>query len=229
MFDENSYLCYKLCQLILADVNSEELVMYNPSISSFDFLSLFLIFISAFSTEESLSPYMKKNALNYLNIVRFSDNIDSDRINLINMIIRTINSQNGHNYIDYYRQELYKRTNNLQYLIYPVDSFVDDNEMMLIDSIKFDYLVLLSHSNAITEDDFNDNFLLVLLGDLRYFGSINCILEEYPEKFNDSLFYQRYEVVVNNFLKLQNNKQGYNSIKKFDNKIKKLRSYSLKN
>ena len=221
MFDEDSYLCYKVCQLLLSDSNSDELIKYNSSLCSFDFLSFFLMFISALLQEDYIGPLMKKNVLKYLNNVRFSNDIDSDRIHLINTIIRLINIQEGENYLDYYRQEMYKRTHNRQYLVYPYNSFIKENEDRLIESMQFDYLVLISHSNLVTDDEFYDNYYQEIISDLRYFETINCILEEYPERLLDPVFYQRYIIIINAFLKNQNNNYGYHSLIRFNNRVEK--------
>ena len=164
---------------------------------------------------------MKKNVLKYLNNVRFSNDIDSDRIHLINTIIRLINIQEGENYLDYYRQEMYKRTHNRQYLVYPYNSFIKENEDRLIESMQFDYLVLISHSNLVTDDEFYDSYYSEMILDLRYFETINCILEEYPERFLDPVFYQRYIIIINAFLKNQNNNYGYHSLIRFNNRVEK--------
>ncbi len=221
MFDEDSYLCFKICQLLLADPNSEELVNYNPSLNSFDFLSSFLIFISVLLQENYVSPVMKMNVLKYLNNVRFGDDVDADKIHLINTIIRLININDGNNYLEYYRQEMFKRTGNRDYLICPFNSYIKENEEMLMLSMQFDYLVLISHSSMINDDDFYDNYFSVMISDLRYFETINCILEEFPEMFLDSTFNERYNVIINTFLQAQNNKRGYSSMKKFYNKVER--------
>ena len=119
MFDDDSYYSFKIFEFLLVESNLKDWIIANPSLSTSDFLTCFLLFIGPFIENNCLSPRMKSNALNYLNLVRFNkdeevdilDDISkNDRIELINSIIRLINSVDCSKYISFYRQEIYKRT-----------------------------------------------------------------------------------------------------------------------
>lgn len=125
------------------------------------------------------------------------------KISFINKIIRKVNIQNGNKYIDYCRCELYKRTANDYYLNCPA-YLIEKLENKLFDSIKYDHFVLISHLNIVNEEEFYSDFLLDLSNDIRYFETINCILNEYPQLFLNNLFIDRYNKVVSNSLNKDN-------------------------
>ena len=73
MFDEESYYSFKVFELLLAESNLKEWINKNPQLCTSDFLVCFLIFLGPFLENHYLSPKMKSNALNYLNLVRFNN------------------------------------------------------------------------------------------------------------------------------------------------------------
>lgn len=222
MLDE-IYYTFKLSELLMVESDLEEYIANNPLISTGIFLNNFLVCIEPFLNKEYLSPQLKHNILNYLNLVRFNedkevDKIDifkrDERINILNSIIVLINSQCCNNYLDFYFLEAWKRSYNK--LI--IDEMSEED---LFNSIKFDYLVLISHSNKIDDIKFKEIFLPILLSSLNYFKTINCILNEYPILFKNIHFLKRYNLVINNFLNNQNNIKGYNDIISFHKKVMK--------
>lgn len=233
MFDEESYYSFKVFELLLAESNLKEWIKENPVISTSDFLTYFLIFLRPFLENHLLSPIMKNNVLKYLNLVRFNDSKEvkkletlskNNKIELINSIIRLINSQNSNNYIDFYKQEIYKRTFNKKYLLLNKDMIIH-YENDLLESIKYDQFILLSHSNQISDEEFKNNFLPMILNDIKYFKTIFCIISEYPNQFKNQLFVERYKLVLDSFINIQENKSGCKSIISFNNKvIKKIKS-----
>ena len=228
MFDDDSYYSFKIFEFLLVESNLKDWIIANPSLSTSDFLTCFLLFIGPFIENNCLSPRMKSNALNYLNLVRFNkdeevdilDDISkNDRIELINSIIRLINSVDCSKYISFYRQEIYKRTSNKKYLTKLNDNILLKNENDLLASIKFDHYVLLSHSSQITKEEFEEEFMPIILSDLRYFKTINCILDEYPKQFENPIFVERYNTVINSFLKIQQNLSGYKNLVLYNRKV----------
>lgn len=233
MFDDESYYSFKVCQMLIANSDLDEWVYNNPSLCTSGFLMFFSIFINKLVSNNFMSPIMKSNALNFLNLVRFNDNYDIDKLDdvskeirfgIINELIRKINLQDGLNYLLYYRQEMYKRTNNKDYLINSNDDYIMENESKLLDSIMFDHFVLLSHSNGIDDTEFDDDFLPELVLDDRYLETINCILEEYPNLFFDNVFFNRYHKTINNLLKNENNMYIITFNNKVISKTRKLKN-----
>ena len=203
MFNDKSYSIYKDCELLLVEKDAENLVKNDNYLNSYEFLLNFKEFISNLIDNDYLSPLMKNNVLNYLNVVRFSDNVECDSnwnkiIWLINDIIKLVNSNNCNKYVTFYRKEMYKRTNNDDYMNLP-SVFIIQSEDKLCSSIIFDHLVLLSHSDKVDDLTFDREYIPKLIGNWKYFESINCILEEYPNKFLDKLFMERYQMVMNEF------------------------------
>lgn len=73
MFDEESYYSFKVFELLLVESDLKEWINRNPTLSTSDFLVCFLLFLGPFLENNYLSPKMKSNALNYLNLVRFNN------------------------------------------------------------------------------------------------------------------------------------------------------------
>lgn len=228
-FDNGSYYNYKLYELLLTENKSNKWVSNNPVLSTYDFLDGFYIFLLSIIQNEFLSEAMKSNVLGFLNSIRFNEDkrvelMDNksfkDRVSLINKLIRLVNLAKGTNYINFYRNELYKRTNNEIYLLDTIDS---KKEEVLFESMKFDQFVIYSHSDAISEEDFIKNYIIDLTKDFKYFQTINCILREYPEQFNNPLFKSRYNIIIGIFLKYNiKNPQASSSILVFDHKVKSM-------
>lgn len=226
-FDNGSYYNYKLYELLLTEDKLNEWISNNPILSTYDFLDGFYSYMLNVIENEFLSDAMKSNVLEYLNLIRFNEDrriasLDSksfkERVGLINKLIRLVNSAKGTHYVSFYRNELYKRTNNEMYLLDAIDS---KKEEALFESMKFDQFVIYSHSDAISEEEFIKNYAIDLTKDFKYFQTINCILKEYPEQFNNPLFKRRYNIIINIFLNYNmKNSQVSSSIIVFDHKVK---------
>ena len=228
MFDDESYYSYKICELLLAESDLKDWVCDNPVLSTYNFLSVFNILIGSLLDNDFLSPIMKSNALNYLNLVRFNDDKDvekidntskNDKILLINDLIRSINIKPGKQYLTYYRQEMYKRTGNDYYLNTPFDFDIKKSEKVLLESMQFDQMVLLSHSDVIGDIEFSNEYLIQLTSDLKYLETINCILEEYPNQFLNELFFERYKKIISIFINNRKGNYDSNVFVLFNNKV----------
>ncbi len=222
MFNDKKYYLYKDCELLLFSDDISDIVCNNKLFSSYEFLLFFKEFIKQFIGKDYLSPLMKNNALNYLNEVRFIDKkeLKNERIWLIGDIIRLINSTECKKYITYYRKEMFKRTNNGDYMNLP-SCFVMQSEDKLCKSVKFDHLVLFSHSDKVDDMTFDRDFISKFIGDWKYFESINCILEECPNKFLDKLFMDRFQIVMNEYYKRDYGEPYNYGIVMFGDKVEK--------
>ena len=232
MFNDESYSLYKDCELVLANRDADGIIEKNVNLKSYAFLNSFKNFINKMIENDYLSPFMKNNALNYLNTVRFSDILGSDenwdkKIWLISDIIRLINSKDCKKYVTYYRKEMYKRTNNDDYMNLP-SCYILLSEEKLCNSINFDHLVLFSHSDKVDNMTFRNEYLLKLIGNWRYFETINCILEEYPNKFLDKVFMERYQIVMNEYYNRDYGEPFNYGIVMFGDKVEK-KTKSFKN
>ena len=74
--------------------------------------------VSEFIIDDYLSPLMKSNALNYLNVLRFNEKLETDDIRekkiwLISDIVRLLNSNDCKKYITFYRKEMLNHTYSL--------------------------------------------------------------------------------------------------------------------
>ena len=228
MFDDNSYYSFKVFELLLTEPDLKDWINNNPVMCTSDFLTSFLITLGPFLKDHYLSPQMINNALNYLNLVRFNDDevvekIDdvskNKRIELINSIIRILNSQNCSNYLEFYRSENYKRTSNRKFLTTFDNTIILSTEKELLESIKYDIFVLITHSNQISDKKFKQDILPIILSDLKYFKTINCILDEYPNQFLNPIFKERYNTVINSFLKNKTNLLGHKIVSSYNRKV----------
>lgn len=223
IYDEiNNYNIMKIVELILTDNFIDEIIDVNPELCTFDFLVMFEDIIEQFISREILSPIMKKNALSYLNHVRFvidgGIEDEEDRnfiINLINKLIVKLNDQRGKNYIEFYRNEMYKRTNNKKFLRCP-DTYIKQCEQNLFESISLEQMLLYSHSVDVSDEEFQNECLPDLSNDPVYFDAISCFINECPHLFLDKLFYSRFLIVMNEWI---NKEKGNRSIKKFQRRI----------
>lgn len=230
MFEEDSYYIFKVCQLLMSESNLNDFLKENDTLCTSDFMFNFLICIIPFIENKFLSQFMKNNILKYLNYVRFNDNEELNKketlskdakINLVNDIIRMINSADCDNHLIYYREEMYKRTNNKLFLLNPLDSWIMENEKKLFDSMKLDYFIIYSHSDAVEEQEFDNIFIPELLVDFKYFESINCIIKEYPMQLVNPLFFSRYKKVIENFMNKELDDKERKEIVQIDKKIVK--------
>lgn len=144
---------------------------------------------------------------------------------MINEIISILNSSPEHMSKEFYRIQLAKRKDNKKYLYdYPID--VIDKEIPNANrSICNDAIVLLSHAETTSDEDFIQGWLPDLTLNLFYYESINTILDECPEMFKNQTFYNRFICVLNRNNELSKN-ETYKTNKKFvkevNRKIKKV-------
>lgn len=234
-FDNDSYYIFKLYELILTEHNLKKWIDEYPVLSTSIFLEGFLDYIKMLIKKNYLGDSFKDNIFRYLVLVRFNDNnrvqlLDNQsfeqRVNLVNEIIRIVHSGKGTNYLNLCRSELFKRTRNPKYLLQPN---ISQTEKQLFDSIKFDQFVIFTHSIEMPDDEFMEKYVIDLTRDLKYFQTINCILDEYPQQFNDALFQRRYNRIIDFLLKINiKDYQVCSSIISFDTKVKsRIEKYNL--
>lgn len=230
-FDYSNYSLFKVNEMITVEKDITDIIKESPEFSSIWFLEQFLSFVEQLSSGNILVGDMKRNILNYVNSVLDME-FDNDtkenkvkRIDLINKIIRTLNNQIKDKSIDFYRVEMYKRSNCKSYL----NSFkIDDNEILaekeaLFASIKFERIILYTHSNEVSDQDFVDKYLFEIVDNNMYYAAINCMLMECPEVFLDKIFYDRFLTVMDINLTVSKNKFIKRSIKSFKKTIVKTR------
>ena len=202
-FNDNDYYMMKVCERLMVTDNCDKLVEKNDILKTPLFLKYLLKMTKIFTSENVLNAEMKKNLLNYLYYVIQHINRESNMNNIINQIMFTIDSQDKDESIGFFRTEMSKRINNS----YLDDRVIPDAAILhfkdsIFNYIKYDQFVLHTHSNKVSNNDFEKKYIPKILGDDRYFKSLNCILNEYPEQFLNRVFYRRYVTVMSELLSL---------------------------
>lgn len=147
------------------------------------------------------------------------------RVNLINEIISILNSSPENISSIFYRSQLAKRKDNKKYLYGYLTDVIEKEIPDTNRSICNDAIVLLSHAETTSDEDFIQGWLPDLTLNLFYYESINTILDECPEMFKNQTFYNRFICVLNRNNELSKN-ETYKTNKKFvkevNRKIKKV-------
>lgn len=181
--NKEEYETYKLITAIMYYYNNE--VYYKDS---FDiaFLEMMKKLVSLSVERGYLSNNAKENINRFLVDVRnYEDENRNKRINIINDILRIMNHQKDDKTIEFYRMQLSTRRNDKKYLTKYSDYVIKKEISEINLSIVYDYLVVYSHSNEITDEEFINDFLPGFVTSTLYYESINAILEENPSMFKD--------------------------------------------
>lgn len=224
-YDYNNYHLFKLNEMILVEDNMCDIIKDSPDFCNILFLKQFLSFVEKLASGNILAGDMRRNVLNYINSIldmEFDNETKEDRLerlDLVNKIIRTLNKQTKDESINFFRLEMYKRTNCKRYL----NSFkVSDSQILkdkdaLFASIKLEQVIIYTHSSEVSDEDFVDKYLFEIVDNDIYYGAINCMLMEYPEVFLDKTFYDRFSSVMDVNLAVSKNiimKKGIKTFKK---------------
>lgn len=226
IIDENDYYWIKVCEFLLVDSNSEKTVLRNEVLSSVGFLNRFLQIVEMFANQNALDKEMKENILSYIYFVRCNGDMKGNGNEIISKIISLVNNKLEDASIGFYRNELYKRNDNILYL----DSksvpkpFILKKKGELFRSIRFDQFLLYTHSIKVSDEEFVTKYLSKLVDDDRYYESLNCILNEYPQQFLNKLFYKRYSIVMSNNLHYEEDKRKKQKIRDFADKVDRKKS-----
>ena len=192
-------------------------------ITDINFLYYLNIAVYTLSDFNFLSDNIKDKIYKILSDSReiITENYDK-RVEVINNIIITTNSQIKDNSQDFYKLELSKRFDNYKYMKPKYDI---SNAIPIIDElISYDYIVLYTHNEEhVTIEDFiNDNLNDFSQASTYYLSSINAIISECPELFNNPVFKFRVELVLKTIRELYNTKEVKKSTKALIKKIKKI-------
>ncbi len=139
-----------------------------------------------------LSKKVKDNIKTYLLKARdYKDEDRKERIDIINDILTLLNGQEKDNSLVFYVSELYKRTNDKKIIYRATKEQIREKIDRIHESIVNDYLILTTHNITTTEEEFKNNFLDKFVCSDVYVESINVLLSEIPQIFNDKVFYER--------------------------------------
>lgn len=148
--------------------------------------------IEELTKKNLLSKKVQDNIKCYLLKARdYKDEDRKDRIDIINDVLSLLNSQEKDNSLVFYVTELYKRTNDKNYIYRASRKEIIEKIDRVHESIVSDYLILTTHNNTTSEEEFNNNFLEKFVSSDVYMESLNVLLNEMPQLFNNKVFYNR--------------------------------------
>lgn len=82
-------------------------------------------------------------------------------------------------------------------------------------------MILHSHSDEVSEKEFNEQYLPIFVSSCDYYESLNAILFEYPRMFKKQIFYNRVIKVLECNQKLNYDKTVCRGNKKIIKRIEK--------
>lgn len=195
--EQDIYYLHKLLVSIMFD-NENESYKEVPWVFDIGILTVFKQIVSEFVKYDTLSKHIKDNIYSFLLYGRnIKDESYEERINIINEITIILNCQKEDKSLNFYIEQLLDRRENLSEL---KKASLNDilAEIEYIDSsIYNDFIVLVSHGDDTSEEDFDSVYLPNLIENNYYYESLNVILKECPSLFENKLFISRVKKVLN--------------------------------
>lgn len=219
------YKIRKLIDQIIFDFY-EENYEEQPDIFNLNILKSLEIIVKYYTSQNDLSKSVIDNVYKFLVVAReYDDENKNERIEIINNIIRIMNGQKRDESLTFYRIQLYNRTKEFRYLFKASNAEIINEIDNIHSSICNDLVVLISHSNDVSDMDFINEYLPELKDSALYYESLNVILKENPAVFKDPLFYNRMICILecNNLIYEDIVEYNEKLVKRIDKKIKKLR------
>ena len=217
----NIYKTRKLVYNIIFDLYEKD---YSEDTSMFDLniIKSLEVIVEYHTSQNDLSKSVMDNISNFLMAAReYQDENRNERIEIINRIVRLMNSQEK----EFYRMQLHTRTKEFKWLFKASDAEIIKEIDNVHDSICHDLFVLVSHSTDVSDEEFVKEYLPELKDSDLYYESINTILKENPLVFKDQLFYNRMICVLEYNNLMYQDLVGYNEklVKRIDKKIKRIK------
>lgn len=222
----DDYMFLKLSQLVMIESDFEEVLAQVPRIFSIEFLHDFSIIIEQYCNACYVGGEIKDNVLKYVNkfrFMKFEDEMEEDRhiiTNLVNQIIVNINKQSFDFNLQFYRDEMYKKTFDEKFLVASSD-YVYAYKPVLSDFVKYDCAFLYTHSEHISDELFKKQYVPMLIDNQSYFQSLNSVLNDAPHLFLNPSFKNRVLLILNEDYQKLDNKNLKKDIKLLTRKIKR--------
>ena len=215
--DKDTYFLHKILTAIMFD-NEYDYYKEIPWIYDLDVLEEFEMLVLSFSKYGCLNNDIKNNIYKILIDGRdIEDENYEERINKINKITSALNNQQEDNSIKFYVGQMCRRRDNKKelkkYTIYDIEREID----YLNSSIFNDFVVLLSHGDGVSDEEFLNGYLEEFVNNDMYYESLNIILKECPSVFSSETFRKRINTVlkINKKLHYKKNKTIKKIIKKY--------------
>ena len=218
--DLESYKLSKFLLSIIFDTKSYEIYKGGKEVSDINFVICFKDVIDRLVSRNYLSTNLKNNIYKILLDLReIKDDNREKRIQIINDIIGTVNSQDFDDSLTYYRIQLYYRKKDKSFLKKYSDNEIEEYIDYVNESIANDFLVmcLLVETNL---EDFKNDCMDELVNNLYFYESVDSILRECPDIFNDKVVLDKIDLVFQHNSKFDRcfNKEN----KKIKRKMKKI-------
>lgn len=221
------YYTYKMALSIPFDIK-ESNFKYKEIYFDITVMEYLREIIDAFTKENLISKQVENNIKNYLLEARdYKDKNRKERIDIINDIIGMLNMQKYDHSLVFYAEQLCIRRNTKRYLTKPNIEEIYSQINKVHESIKCDYLIIGTHLDTVSDELFHKHFFEKFVNSDVYFESINMLLDQMPQLFNNSTFYNRIMTVLETkkfFGSIESDfyiKQVNKTIKKF-NKFKQV-------
>ena len=212
--EQDIYYEYKFLLAVMFDDNYDY-YKRNLWFYDIDVLEIFKDIVKCYSERGCISDRVKDNIYKILVDARnIKDENYNERIMLINEIIGVLNSQKEDNSLQYYIGQilLRKRKTTHELKKYNLEDLYDEIPS-IHESIFSDFMVLLSHSEQISDEQFVERYLSEFSKDKLYYESLNVILKECPSLFQNKLFIDRMNAVF------ELNREMYRDGKKLNKQI----------
>ena len=210
MINKEKYIAEKFIYLIIFGGTEGE---YKDQewITSLNILSSIRTVLEELIKHNYLSDSIKERLFKILSISRSikTDNYEQ-RVDIINDIVRQINSQKEDNSEEFYYYETQKRFGQTFYI---TEDLIDN----INDSIVFDFILLYLHN--LNPDNFKDFIEDFTVDPQKYLQSFNAITVENPSMFEDKNFVINLTTILDI---IEKNKE-FRKIKKLNKKIKTLK------
>lgn len=221
----NIYKTRKLVYNIIFDLYEKD---YSEDTSMFDLniIKSLEVIVEYHTSQNDLSKSVMDNISKFLMAAReYQDENRNERIEIINRIVRLMNSQEKDQSLIFYRMQLHTRTKEFKWLFKASNAEIIKEIDNVHDSICHDLFVLVSHSTDVSDMEFVKEYLPELKDSDLYYESINTILKENPLVFKDQLFYNRMICVLEYNNLMYQDLVGYNEklVKRINKKIKKIK------
>lgn len=218
---QDAYYLQKFLMFIMFD-NTKESYKETEWIYDIDVLKSFKEVIEVLGSCGCIRTHIKNNIYNILIDGRsIIDENYKQRIEIINEIIIMLNSLPEQDYIKFYCGQLCFRVQDSKQLKKLTVEEIENNIPLIEDSICTDFTVLLSRSKDITDEDFVNDYLPEFINNGFYYESLNMILKECPYYFQDKLFMDR----MNSVIEMNKNLYPYFN-KKSKSIVKRIRKYN---
>lgn len=205
--DMSIYVTRKLIYSIMFDFYDND-YKDNPCMFDLVILESLKNLVEAHVQNGDLSKSVIANINNYLQQARYYDDDKRiERINIINEIIILMNNQKHDDLLMFYRMQLMFRRKDFYYAIKCPNQSIKAEMNDVHESICYDLVVLDSHSESVSDEEFTSTYLPDLVNNQYYYESLNMILRENPKVFRNKVFYDRMMCILNLNKELNNNEK----------------------